>query len=557
MTSAEKKRRIDALNEALNKKLDLAPTPEKVVNHFIKQIKFQDKYAWFEATKKGEKKTDMYCAACQTTSQVYAPVHNTYEICPNCKQSVLARRIERSRDYRVTNKLYIKFYDIVDGILVVRYFNLTRYYSDFNFKLDFEKELYEYDRIIFRAEGIRRYIKYPAWFATYDNYVSHWGRTAIPTENSEAIDIQTDEEINDLIAQTEFKRAGEACNNFLTKKSCGRQLTPAILYKFATWKCLEYLSKLGYIALVSEIIRGRTNEDKTVNLYEVKANSVLGVPHSILSKFDISKMKECDIKAIKQLIEYGRLGQLTQERLDFVSSILTSQSLDPLSVFKNFGLEKVINWLNRQAAIKVERDKKTIKRTKEKFKNSPSSLADRLVVDPISAKTVWYDFRDYRNECHQLGYDITDEGVMFPKDLYSAHERTSKLYREKQARDRLIAAEERKKLQEIRFKECVEKWGDEFRDDKNGLIMRVCGSPEELIAEGTALHHCVGTYTDRIGVKSCVIFFIRSAKEPDKSLYTAEFNPNSKAIVQIRGRTNSEANKTIYDFVKRSLKLQN
>lgn len=43
-----------------------------------------------------------------------------------------------------------------------------------------------------------------------------------------------------------------------------------------------------------------------------------------------------------------------------------------------------------------------------------------------------------------------------------------------------------------------------------------------MIAEGQALHHCVGGYALRMAEGKTAIFFIRLAEEPDRPYYTLE-----------------------------------
>jgi hypothetical protein len=62
----------------------------------------------------------------------------------------------------------------------------------------------------------------------------------------------------------------------------------------------------------------------------------------------------------------------------------------------------------------------------------------------------------------------------------------------------------------------------------------------ELKAEGKALHHCVGTYAERVANGSTNIFFIRKAEQPDTPYYTLEIGQNG-SIVQCRGNKNHNA----------------
>lgn len=80
-------------------------------------------------------------------------------------------------------------------------------------------------------------------------------------------------------------------------------------------------------------------------------------------------------------------------------------------------------------------------------------------------------------------------------------------------------------------------------------MARVAGSAEELIAEGDALHHCVGTYADRHAKGQCTIVMIRKQSKPDKPYYTMELSPRG-VIVQVRGDHNCGMTKDVEVFVE-------
>lgn len=63
-------------------------------------------------------------------------------------------------------------------------------------------------------------------------------------------------------------------------------------------------------------------------------------------------------------------------------------------------------------------------------------------------------------------------------------------------------------------------------------------TPVALSAEGSALHHCVGGYIDRVANGHTNILFIRKTDDVDKPLFTVEMS-NDSAIEQIHGSCNS------------------
>ena len=74
------------------------------------------------------------------------------------------------------------------------------------------------------------------------------------------------------------------------------------------------------------------------------------------------------------------------------------------------------------------------------------------------------------------------------------------------------------------------------------------GSRVPLVAEGDALHHCVGTYAKDHANGKTAIFFIRRAKAPRKSFYTLELNEGKLVVRQNRGRRNCARTKEVEEL---------
>jgi len=518
MNASEKKFAMANANRILMAVLDTLPIPDAVIDYSKLIISREDHRGWYV---EGESCFDVHCCACQKTFKVLErPRPRKSQNCHWCTAAIKVRRQNQSQRFYINTKHHFcHFQKDTDGTIVVRYFNNTRLYTDRDYVLNIAKNLIEYQRIVFRPDGVRRFIRNSWWHV--DHGEPTWRQAGQVAEYVSAFDVpQTKATLQNVFTGTYLEKS-----HWLDMDGG----TIFGLYKFVTWPALEYLYKLGYEELVHEIIYGRNREDKTLNLYKKRCNEVLGVPHSILQKYEHKDLKERDIKAIKQIIEFGRLGQLTLDRFKFIQSILTNNSLNPLDVFRNFGVEKVINYIKKQADIKTEQENKQ---------------AGRYVI--VHDKTVWNDFQDYRLECHALGYDLTDEGVLFPRDLYVAHERTSELVREQKVEKEITKYADH---YAAAIKGYLPK---EFVNEQ--YIIRIAKTPEEIIQEGARLKHCVGSYYKRVAEKRCLIFFIRAITSPDKPLYTLEVHYKTKSIIQCRGFGNKSAPADVFKFIEESFK---
>ena len=77
-------------------------------------------------------------------------------------------------------------------------------------------------------------------------------------------------------------------------------------------------------------------------------------------------------------------------------------------------------------------------------------------------------------------------------------------------------------------------------------MIRPAASHSELIAEGKALHHCVGGYAKSHADGSTSIFFIRKISAEDTPFYTLEYK-NGK-VQQNRGNGNCSRTQEVSDF---------
>ena len=71
----------------------------------------------------------------------------------------------------------------------------------------------------------------------------------------------------------------------------------------------------------------------------------------------------------------------------------------------------------------------------------------------------------------------------------------------------------------------------------------------EIVEEGSLLHHCVGGYAERHAHGKLHILFIRAADKPDVPYYTMELSVSGD-IVQVRGLRNRDMTRKVKDFVE-------
>lgn len=155
------------------------------------------------------------------------------------------------------------------------------------------------------------------------------------------------------------------------------------------------------------------------------------------------------------------------------------------------------------------------------------------------------DYFDYADWTGKMGYDMRNGFNLFPRDFHKAHDARSKEYmkfKDKQEREATK-----------RFNRFLKKLKEETADVEamnlkaSGMFIRLPRKIEELKVEGEALHHCVGTYSEKVRKGETMIFFIRLITNPEKPFYTLEWKGR---VIQCRGLKNCDMTPEVKAFVK-------
>ena len=159
----------------------------------------------------------------------------------------------------------------------------------------------------------------------------------------------------------------------------------------------------------------------------------------------------------------------------------------------------------------------------------------------------WRSYKDYWNACVELGLDMRDTKNSMPRDFKRMHDARIEEYAALQiARNKQKRAERDKK-----FEEKMRSWNISFEDER--FTVRLPQKVSDLETEGLVLHHCVGHmgYDQKVIEGKVIIAFIRLKKDPDKPLYTVEYDLKQKTVLQMHGDHNSEPDRKGKAFIKK------
>ena len=155
------------------------------------------------------------------------------------------------------------------------------------------------------------------------------------------------------------------------------------------------------------------------------------------------------------------------------------------------------------------------------------------------------EFLDYCFcECTKQGYAENPGNFIQSWEDYldmqiQVYGRIQKKYSEYLASDEMALSYKYSKLREaeqVKSFSQVSKRLQTFEGKVGKYIIIAPKTPKDLIEEGQMMSNCVASYIERVVDGSTMIFFMRTKKEPERSLVTIEVRNSS--LVQVKGRFN-------------------
>jgi hypothetical protein len=280
----------------------------------------------------------------------------------------------------------------------------------------------------------------------------------------------------------------------------------------AKYPCIEYLSKMGLQHLITHKLRGLNTYhainwrgktlDKVLRLSKVEIKNLITIKHKV-TPLTLHSYHYFRKQGIKVSFEEAH------ELCNFIDGY---RKVDLHKITEYASLERIIKYVFKQLA--------------KPGVNKRYSSADSIVGA----------LRDYIRDCKELGMDLSQEHVLFPNNLYEAHQKTIRKVKIKV--DESLNLKITARLKELEI----------FRFEYQDFFIRPAVSSIELFEEGKKLNHCVGGYAKNYADGKTNLFVLRKASEPDKPYYTVEII--GKEIVQVRGLRNCKATEKVEAFMK-------
>lgn len=257
---------------------------------------------------------------------------------------------------------------------------------------------------------------------------------------------------------------------------------------------IEYLIKEGFSSLVASKIKGCCLTHGTINW-------------SGENIFEILKINKADLRQIrsKEIYVTFIFLKIFQDSKKYHWG-LSVEEVKKISDDYSYSYNDL-----RKIAMHTS-IKKTLKYIKKQYKEFNGEKNNRRY---FCGEDVITTFNDYIQDCKTLNMDLKKEQILFPKDLYKAHQHLTKQIKIKENKKYDVLIKARVKS--------LEKYN--FQDDK--YLIRPAASCTEIIEEGSKLNHCVAThYLIPHAEGKTNILFVRKRNNPDKPYCTVEVKDN-------------------------------
>ena len=274
------------------------------------------------------------------------------------------------------------------------------------------------------------------------------------------------------------------------------------MYLYAQYPAVEFVVKMGYVSLMSHIMRELINGCNKEQI-RAKANLLTKILNSeakngsmalTVPRYIADDLNEKDAR-IDEYIAWGDIHQLSGAK----------------STSKENYIESTRNRVYHQLYY-CYREIPNIMKFGYSVKDIIKYVEKQMNIDGHGAIWIFREFADYLNMCDLMGI----EHDKFPSNIVSAHDNVSKAFMAKKdvMSDKAIALVAKEAEKHIPVNE---------KYMNSDYVITLPHSINDVVQEGQSQHNCVGSYVSKIVERRSIVFFVRKKDEPEQSFVTAEF----------------------------------
>ncbi len=517
-TDISSKRRSKKMRETerKNKKRmqKVRPLPEKKIQSWL--LKEVIPAHIFYQYQKGKKVQEGYCTHCHSRVLLQSPRHNKEYVCPSCGWKATCHAT--SRLSRVSNEASIIYMQRQGEDILVRVCKTQVI------------QQYGMQPIVWKRESSRAFLSLQGKTITCQEYyntykigcICAWRKGKRPTYNSKSLEYEADtyghlytKNLSEILNGTdwEYSQLGELY--------LGDRLPVEVYSYFSAYlkyPVLEYLVKLKLYNLARFAVFRKSNPKLKaipINMKGKNLTDVLGVDKKYLPMIQEMNISGEEFRLMKNLI---------QEKVSVDKQLLLWCQEN--NIFSDEDLKVCLRYTSIH---------KMLRYIREQCENF-TQIRWYYAVD-TNEKFVFGIYKDYIKFCEDLEYDLTDDFIVFPRNLKEAHDRAADMFDKKKVKiyNKKIAAQ-------------YDALAEQYQMEKFGFLIRPPKSATEIIKEGNSLHHCVGGYVSRIAKAETTVVFLRKTDDLKTPFYTLEVKDGE--VLQIHGDNHREPTSEVQKFVQ-------
>lgn len=496
-------KRYKKITDPWDKVMETVPEEPIDFKEWVKETAMSfSRYIFYKYT--GKKLQAGWCSYCKNDIEIEGAMNGHNAVCPCC-QSKVTLRAERKISTILDDK-GIFLIQKVNGRLLLRKYNASRRLRKKSEGWICEDSLYESRRIFINLDGhVEEAYSYESFkqretrWVKYDASLNWLGRGALYSSH-----------IDEVLEDTKYKHAGL---KHIAEYEPGFEFNVGKFFAdYDEFPFIEYLIKNQLCEIARDCING--NARRVLDQNAKSLDKLLRI-----EKHDIKFLQDnrANITGLEYLQERRKKKQKPiPDHMEFVQTIFKG-NINEFQEFTKYAKPgKVIKYLKNNKRISIDSKKGYVK--------------------------LW---SDYLGMAERLGYDLTNDFVMFPKYLKLRHDQCIEIINEQREQAKIKAKKQENLKVKKRYVETVEKYGMEYKD----LMIVVPKAAEDIIKEGHDMHHCVGGYVSNVAQGKTTILFIRKKDNPTQSYYTMEVKNNE--VIQCRGKYNAGMTPDVSSFVQR------
>ena len=466
----------------------------------------------YQKGKKANKKG--VCSACGHEVELAGVRHNAHGVCPNCGRK-LTMKSNGKRGWiwdRATASILQK---LNENEVIIR---IVKAYSSWPKGEPQKLSWYEETRIIVGLQGYGEIADEVYHNSCESVGITPWKKGYPPAMylcnynfNAETCGALYVRNLDKELTGTPWQYC--QVKEFYKRRQCGEMEVLPYLKAHPKHPRLEHLVKVGFYQLAADIVY-RGDYSHTLDESKNRTHQILRV---MAEDVPFLRGLDANISLLREFQKYCAANLKGRQEL-LLWQIEHDVQYDILQILEHMTPHKMIRFLGEQYPILHEK-KNQYGRTRY------SSMQDMV-----------REYRDYLEMCVKEHYDMGNSFVLFPSDLQAAHDKVAR--RIKQKADAKMRRD---------FKTAYRRIMAQLDFEMDGMKIVYPSTPSDIVAEGHALHHCVGSYVERVAKQECIILFLRKCENEATPFYTIEVR--HQEVVQVRGMQNEAATPEVKKFM--------